>query len=163
MAFGPTTTDYAASRSEVLAILGDAPLAAGLYHPSGLDWIPGFLPRAAMEFSATLDELATKEPEDIARAAGVAVCASPFPGYCGGSTARALHLPWHRERPERRLIATHELLHCAALRRGLTRCEADWWLATAALVHLAVRHGRALRFPTWFVGAIPAEIVALFG
>lgn len=157
-------TDFAASREEVLAILSNAPLAAGLYHPSGVEWIPGFLRRAVVDLQLkSLSELARGEPEELVRHVGVSVCRNPFPHYCGGSTARAMHLPWHRERAERRLVATHETLHVVGLRLGVARCEADWWLATAALVHLAVREGRSLRYPTWFVGAIPAEIVALFG
>jgi hypothetical protein len=75
--------------------------------------------------------------------------------------ASAKSLPMD-EQERVRLVGVHELLHVAAIRLDVTRCEADWWLATAAVVHLAVREGRALRFPVWFVGAIPREIVALF-
>lgn len=159
----PADYDYAASRAEVLSILGNAPLAAGLLHPAGVEWIPGFLRRAVVDLEvASLSELARGEPEELVRRVGVVVCRSPFPFYCGGSTARAMHLPWHRQRAERRLVGTHETLHVVGLRLGVNRCEADWWLATAALVHLAVREGREMRFPTWFVGAIPVEIVELF-
>jgi hypothetical protein len=156
--------DHAASRVEVLAILRSTPHAAGLTHPSGVDWIPGFLRRVVLELGlSSLGELARGEPERMVRAVGVPVCRSPLPFFCGGSTARAMHLPWHRERTERRLVAFHELLHVVGGRLGFTVCEADWWLATAAVVHLAVREGGALRFPVWFVGEIPVEIVALFG
>lgn len=56
----------------------------------------------------------------------------------------------------------HELLHGIGKRLGYHLSEADWWLCTAAFVHLAVRAGRATWYPTWFVGAIPSEIVALW-
>ncbi len=156
--------DHAVSRAEVLAILRSTPAAAGLSHPSGVEWIPGFLRRVVTELElASLAELARGEPERLVRAVGVPVCRSPLPFFCGGSTARAMHLPWHRERAERRLVAFHELLHVMGKRLGFTACEADWWLATAAVVHLAARDGGALRFPVWFVGEIPVEVVALFG
>lgn len=133
-------------------------------HPSDVDWIPGFLRRAAADLlQPSVRELATAEPERILRGAGVSVTHCPIALYCGGSTARAVQIPWHRYRAERRLCGVHETLHVAGKRLGVRRCEADWWLATAALVHLAVREGREMRFPVWFVGEIPVEIVHLFG
>lgn len=67
-----------------------------------------------------------------------------------------------------RALSTHtgrsidDILHGIGKRLGYHLNEADWWLCTAAFVHLAVRAGRATWYPTWFVGAIPSEIVALW-
>lgn len=147
----------------MLAILRGTPAAAGLAPSGGLDWIPGFLRRAVTDLGlGGLNELSLGEPERIALRAGILVVNAPMVGFCGGSTARVIHLPWQRLRCERRLCACHELLHSAGARLGVRHTEADWWLATAAVAHLAVRGGGALRFPTWFVGEIPREIVALF-
>ena len=147
----------------MLAILRGCPAAAGLAHSGGLDWIPGFLRRALTDLGlGSTGELALGEPERIARRAGILVVNALMVGFCGGSTARVIQLPWQRLRCERRLCACHELLHSTGARLGVRHTEADWWLATAAVAHLAARNGGALRFPTWFVGEIPREVVGLF-
>lgn len=138
----------------------------------GLHWIPRFLRLVLAECNPALDrqglpvadhgDVFSEEPERAARRGHFVLQNACLPLRCGGSTCAVLHLPWHKDRPTRRLTIVHELLHGIGKRLGYHLNEADWWLCTAAFVHLAVRAGRATWYPTWFVGAIPSEIVALW-
>ena len=91
-----------------------------------------------------------QHPLELAVADGFRVVLSCLPDRCGGSTARLLHLPYHRDPAERRLSAAHEWLHGRAKRIGVTLAnEVDFWRLTA---RMAVEASGTGLYPGWATG-----------
>lgn len=146
---------------EVRALLSGRGREIGFSEPQrDPSWIPPFLARLHIECGRLP---LCSDPVEMARTAGFALVHINLTARCGASTHRGLILPTHGSPADDALTGAHELQHAIGKRLGIHASEADWWMATAGFVWIAIaREEGAARYPAWFCDAIPCAVRACF-